>query len=123
MDTDTHTSPTTTKPLKTPTIDSVPTAATATKNPSTPDRTGSADATLAETSDTTSKHASNNKRFMAWYIFLGILYLCTASWEMWRQKRADFHWKKMDEWFGEYGRNLQADGRTPVRYLLGHGKG
>jgi len=86
MDTDTHTSPTTTKPLKTPTIDSVPTAATATKNPSTPDRTGSADATLAETSDTTSKHVSNNKHFMAWYIFLGILYLCTASWEMWRQR-------------------------------------
>jgi hypothetical protein len=59
---------------------------------------------------------------MSWYVFWGILYLCLGLWEMWRQTRADLYWKKGNDWFGEYGRNMQADGRTPTQYALGFGR-
>jgi hypothetical protein len=83
--------------------------------------TGEATPTSDETSET-NKHAPNTKGFLPMYIVLGSVFLFMGFWEMWRQTRNDFHWKRLDEWAGEYGRRLQKEGKTPVVYVSGRGE-
>ncbi|KAF2691785.1 hypothetical protein K458DRAFT_5533 [Lentithecium fluviatile CBS 122367] len=84
--------------------------------------TGKAGSTPAPETNETTKHAPKIKTFMSMYIFWGTLYLTLGFWEMWRQTRADYHWKRWDEWVEGYGKGIEADGRAPVGYALGRGK-